>query len=69
MSHHKYHQKEITMEANIRNEQVSIVLRGGRLTMTSNGVEVSVLIRAEELCGAISGKPVKASLNIDINKK
>ena len=57
------------MEANIRNEQVSIVLRGGRLTMTSNGVEVSVLIRAEELCGAISGKPVKASLNIDIKKK
>lgn len=57
------------MDANIRNEQVSIVLRGGRLVMSGNGVEVSVLIRAEELCGAISGRPVKASLNIDINKK
>lgn len=57
------------MDANIRNEQVSVVLRGGRLTLSGNGVEVSVLIRAEELCGAISGRPVKASLNIDINKK
>lgn len=57
------------MEASVRNEQVSIVLRGGRLTLSGNGVEVSVLIRAEELCGAISGKPTKASLNIDINKK
>jgi hypothetical protein len=36
--------------------------------MTSNGVEVSVLIRAEELCAAISGKPVKASMNVDVKK-
>lgn len=57
------------MDASIRNEQVSIILRGGRLTMSGNGIEVSVLIRAEELCGAISGKPVKAPLNIDISKK
>lgn len=57
------------MDASIRNEQVSIVLRGGRLTMSGNGVEVSVLIRAEELCGAISGRPVKASMNVDVSKK
>ena len=56
------------MEANIRNEQVSIILRGGRLTLSSGGVEVSVLIRAEELCAAISGKAVKASMNIDVKK-
>lgn len=56
------------MEASVRNEQVSIVLRGGRLQLTGNGIDVSVLIRAEELCAAISGKPVKAALNIDIKK-
>lgn len=57
------------MEATVRNENVQIVMTGGRLRVTGKGINVTLMIRAEELCGAISGRPVRASLDIEIDKK
>lgn len=57
------------MEATVRNENVQIVMTGGRLRVTGKGINVTLMVRAEELCGAISGRPVRASLDIEIDKK
>lgn len=56
------------MEASVKNESVQVVMSGGRLRIMSRGLNVTLMIRAEELCGAISGKTVRASLDIDIDK-